>query len=112
MLSSPVAKAALFALCLLALALPGLASDRPAPPFPIEIPQTFKLTLSEFGRPFYTVQLFTDGLHIKTRDGAKEKTTVVHPDLKAWLKFVNKLNELKLYRWAPEYPDPGVDDGL
>ena len=106
------AKGALFAFCLLALTLTCPASDRPASPFPIEIPQTFKVTLSEFGQPFYTVQLFTDGLHVKKRDGAKETTTLVRPDLKAWLKFVNRLNGLKLYRWASNYPDPGVDDGL
>jgi hypothetical protein len=40
-----------------------------------------------------------------------EKTFHLSPDKAAWTRFLQEINETKLYRWSKIYPNPGVYDG-
>ena len=35
----------------------------------------------------------------------------IRPDAGTWTRFIQEINKAKLYKWAPDYPNPGVYDG-
>jgi len=46
---------------------------------------------------------------VDTNKRTRDKS--VHPSPEAWAKFVNRLNEAKLYCWSPEYKIMALDGG-
>jgi hypothetical protein len=55
-----------------------------------------------------SVQLTDDGVVYKLTSGnTLIENVLVHPSGDDWFKFIQTLNEAKVYQWAPDYQYPG-----
>lgn len=86
-----------------------LRAEEPAP-LPLRPPDAFQATVGGFKAPTCTVELRGDGLHYEVRTSREVlKTAVVHPTAEAWSRFLRRMNEIRLSRWAPSYSSLALD---
>jgi len=100
-------KAITLALLALILCLPLFAATIVAEPFP---PERFTSLYIEkdMGDTSITIRMAGDAVVFKTTTGGKVlENTTVHPSADDWFKFIQGLNDAKVYKWARKYQYPG-----
>jgi hypothetical protein len=98
------------ALLALLLVQPLRAATVVAEPFP---PARFTSLYIEWDvkRRATTIQLVNDTLVYKVMQGDKVlETSTVRPSSDTWFKFIQDLNNAKVYNWAEKYYYPGQGD--
>ena len=75
-------------------------------------PQVFKATIGGFLGTTYSVELRGDTLVYSVADGPKKASPKeVTPTTKQWNQFRRSLDEIKVWQWRTNYPNPGAYDG-
>ena len=78
------------------------------------LPKVLEAYIGGYFGTSYAVEL-TDGEIVyrrsRHREGAEEEPIVVSPTPEAWEAFLSECDRLRVWRWRPEYPNPGVCDG-
>jgi len=79
-------------------------------PLPSGPPGDFTADIGGFDGPNYHVELKHDGVYYESSGaGNVQEKAIVHPDHEAWAKFIQALNAVKFYRWAPSYSSDVLD---
>jgi len=76
------------------------------------IPQSFRTSIGGFLGAAYSVE-FRDGiLYYSAADGPKKSPPVkITPSAQQWQEFRRALDNLRIWQWHTNYPNPGVYDG-
>jgi len=89
-----------------------LAARADDTPLPDAIPTKLNIYVGGFLGPSYSVELKGDVLIYKySYEGKNSKTISIKPGKKAWSRFIDEINSVKLFRWSPLYANPNVFDG-
>ena len=87
-------------------ALPLPAADVVAEPFPPAKLSNLYIERDDKDGTV-SVQMQGDALIYKSMQGKTVEVATVHPSGDDWFKFIQAINAVKLYKWAPKYYYPG-----
>lgn len=91
--------------------LPILGQDLPQP-FPVVVPKRLHFVVGNVFGGEVRIDLMNDAvIYSRTEVDKSVRQKTVQPTPIAWHKFVEKLNEAKMYSWAPQYKNSNVLDG-
>jgi hypothetical protein len=77
------------------------------------VPASLKAYSGGYGSPFWEITLHKNRLIItrgKTGE-CPQSTVTVTPTATAWREFRQTLDDLRVWTWRAEYPNPGILDG-
>lgn len=81
---------------------------------PSPAPKRFDAYIGGFGGTSYHVELQGDILRHTTNEAEhykKPRHATITPSEEQWREFRETLDDLQVWRWRAEYPNPGVCDG-
>ena len=83
-------------------------------PFPLTVPEALFVSVGagQHGHS-YTAVFDGKGLAYFQVGGKAAEKVIIHPKPEAWRKFMGRMNDLKVYRWAADYglPKSAVSQG-
>jgi hypothetical protein len=76
------------------------------------VPESFTATIGGFFGTSYGVELRDGSLFYSVTSGSqKSKTVTITPTTQQWQEFRRALDDVKIWQWRTNYPNPGVFDG-